>query len=88
MSSVPGPDGFRALSNQKRLDLLRAQGTYLGSRIHGGHQVHLYALGNYYCEVWMRLGLRYVEWVEVLRNTDVLSEYVDLDVTSILGRKH
>jgi hypothetical protein len=79
------PERFRAMPVADRLEVLREQGIYMGSRIHGGHQVHLYGISGFYCEVWMRLGLRYVEWVEVLRNDQVLSEYVDLDLKELLG---
>lgn len=72
-----------------RLERVKAEGEYLGSRVHGGHQVHLYRMGpagsaGYFCEVWMRLGLRYVEWVEVAANPEVLAEYLHLDVKDLL----
>lgn len=72
-----------------RLERVKAEGEYLGSRVHGGHQVHLYRMGpagsaGYFCEVWMRLGLRYVEWVEVANNTQVLAEYLHLDLEDLL----
>jgi hypothetical protein len=68
-----------------RLERVKAEGEYLGSRVHGGHQVHLYRMGpagsaGFFCEVWMRLGLRYVEWVEVAERLDILQEYVHLDL--------
>lgn len=70
---------FMARPLSERLELVRSHGNYLGSRQHGGHQVHLYAMEGYFCELWMRLGLNYVEWIEVARNQDQLSEYVKLD---------
>jgi hypothetical protein len=80
---------FMALSRIDRLAAVRATGEYLGSRTHGGHRVHLYRMGptgggGFFCEVWMRLGLHYVEWIEVARNEAVLSDYVDLDLRSLL----
>ncbi|HQW41847.1 MAG TPA: hypothetical protein PK149_11810 [Flavobacteriales bacterium] len=39
---------------------------------------------GFYCEVWMRTGLQYVEWIEVAKNTEILSEYVKVDVQSLL----
>ena len=56
----------------------------MGSRYHGGHHVHLYGMEGFYCEVWMRTGLQYVEWIEVAKNTEILSEYVKVDVQSLL----
>ena len=66
------------------MEILRKLGTYIGSRVHGGHQVHLYQLEGLHVELWMRFGLQQVEWVEVLRNTDILSEYVKLDLKDLL----
>lgn len=77
---------FRKCSVADRLDHVKVRGTYMGSRIHGGHQVHLYGMDGFYCEVWMRVGLKYVEWIEVAKNTDILSEYVKLDLKVILGK--
>ncbi|HRD53140.1 MAG TPA: hypothetical protein PKY96_10895 [Flavobacteriales bacterium] len=74
---------FIRLDRQHRLDAVRAAGEYLGSRAHGGHRVHLYRMDGFFCEVWMRLGWDQVEWIEVARNTDVLSEYVHLDLKGL-----
>lgn len=80
---------FKALRLTERLDYVRATGDYMGSREHGGHRVHLYRIGEnsseaFFCEVWMRLGLQYVEWIEVASNMDILTEYVTVDVKSLL----
>ncbi len=80
---------FKAMRLTERLDLVRDTGEYLGSREHGGHRVHLYRMGEnsseaFFCEVWMRLGLQYVEWIEVASNMEILSEYVTVDVKSLL----
>lgn len=80
---------FRMLPVTERLELVRETGEYLGSRTHGGHNVHLYRMGakggeGFFCEVWMRLGLKYVEWIEVATNEEVLSEYVRLDLKDLL----
>lgn len=86
----PSAERFKALRLTERLDLVRDTGEYLGSRRHAGHQIHLYRMGNstseaFFCEVWMRLGLRYVEWIEVANNLEILSEYVKVDVEGLLG---
>lgn len=80
---------YRALPLTERLEEVRRSGEYLGSRIHGGHQVHLYRLGpagseGFFCEVWMRLGLQYVEWIELAGNAEILSEYVHLDLKGLI----
>jgi hypothetical protein len=74
---------FLRLDRQGRLDAVRAEGEYLGSRTHGGHRVHLYRMDGFFCELWMRLGWHQVEWIEVARNTEVLSDYVHLDLKGL-----
>ncbi len=86
----PEAERFKALRLTERLERLRSDGEYLGSRYHGGHQVHLYRMGEkgseaFFCEVWMRLGLNYVEWIEVASNSAILAEYVTLDVKGLFG---
>ena len=71
---------FIRLRRADRLARVKEHGEYLGSRGHGGHRVHLYRLDGFFAEVWIRLGLEQVEWIEVARNTEVLSEYVRIDV--------
>lgn len=87
----PGAKRFMALSLAERLEHVRSGGEYLGSRHHGGHQVHLYRMEEkaseaFFCEVWMRLGLRYVEWIEVASNSTILAEYVKIDVRELFGK--
>ena len=74
---------FLRLDRLRRLDAVKAEGEYLGSRGHGGHRVHLYRMDGFFCEIWMRVGWQDVEWIEVARSTEVLSEYVKLDLRGI-----
>lgn len=74
---------FIRLDRQGRLDAVRAYGEYLGSRAHGGHRVHLYRMDGFFCELWMRLGWQEVEWIEVARNQEILTEYVKLDLRGL-----
>lgn len=76
---------FLALRIEDRVQALRTHAEYLGSRTHAGHQVHLYRMDGYFVELWMRLGTRIVEWVEVARNTEILTEYVRLDLKGLIG---
>ena len=75
---------FLALPLSERVRSLREQGEHLGSRPHVSHQVHLYRVHGFFCELWMRAGLNAVEWVEVSRNPDILTEYVRIDVGDLL----
>lgn len=79
---------FSRLDLRARLEAVKRQGEYLGSRGHGGHRVHLYRMGpagseGFFCEVWMRVGWDQVEWIEVARNPEALAEYVDLDARAL-----
>jgi len=76
--------GFKALSLQERLALLRDQGEHLGCRLHLSHRVHLYRLHGFFCELWLRAGTDQVEWVEVTHHRDILSEYVRIDLKDLL----
>ena len=78
------PQQFKAIPLLERLEVVRERGEYIGSRSHVGHRVHLYVLDGFCCEVWMRLGLFQVEWIEVATNVDILSEYVKLDTKDLL----
>lgn len=75
---------FVSLRVAARVEALREFGEYLGSRTHAGHQVHLYRMEGYFVELWMRLGTRIVEWAEVARNTEILTEYVRVDLQALL----
>ena len=75
---------FLALDRSQRITAVRSAAEYLGSRAYGAHRVHLYRMDGFFCEVWIRLGIDLVEWVEVARNLDVLSEYVRIDTRSLL----
>ena len=77
---------FRSFSVAQRLESVKREGEYLGSRMHAGHQVHLYRMEGFFCEVWMRFGLQAVEWVEVATNLEILSEYVkDIPLSALLS---
>lgn len=75
---------FMALRLHERLAQVRAHGEYLASRNHGGHTIHLYRMEGFLCEVWMRVGIDQVEWIEIPRGTDALSDYVLFDPKDLL----
>lgn len=84
--AIAAEKAFMASSLPVRLQKVKAEGEYLDSRRHGGHNIHLYRMNGFLCEVWMRIGHDQVEWIEIPRNTDVLSEYVRLDPRDLLDR--
>lgn len=44
---------FRELSYSEQTAYFTAHGTYLTQRLTGGFDVHLYYLGNFFCEEWI-----------------------------------
>jgi hypothetical protein len=57
---------FRRLSNAGRWQCVREQGKEVSKRHYRGFTVRLFAIGAFYAEVWSRLGIDIVEWVEVI----------------------
>ena len=71
---------FAKLDRSQRVERLKEEGEYLGQRRHGGHQVHLYRMPGYFVEMYLRVGLNWVDAVEIAKNIEILTEYVpDLD---------
>ena len=81
---IDAEKAFMALRIGQRLQKVKSAGEYLDSRHHGGHNVHLYRMDGFFCEVWMRIGHDQVEWIEIPRNKEVLGEYVRLDLNDLL----
>ena len=81
-------EAFSKLNTSKRFALVRDQGEFVGQRIHGSHNIQLFALHGYYVEVWKKIGLDYLHWVEVVTDDKILLQYtsgIDLDLNKLLG---
>lgn len=61
----------------KRYNVVRKQGNYLASRFFESWHVHLYALADFKVEVWYRVGLNHLAYIEVVGNEDTLKAYLD-----------
>lgn len=59
-------DRFGGLSVAGRHRLVCEHGTEVAQRVYRGFEVRLYAVGPHFVEVWSRIGLGLVEWVEVM----------------------
>lgn len=57
---------FKRLSNAGRWQCVRQHGIEVSKRHYRGFAVRLFAIGNFYSEVWSRVGIELVEWVEVI----------------------
>jgi len=67
---------FLKLGLQDRFERTRKEGRYVASRIFRSYEIHLYQCGKFYVEIWQKVGLNLVHFVEVLKNEQALDEYV------------
>lgn len=75
------PEQFLKLSIEKKLDLLKAEGEYIGARDVTSHFVYLFAFKRFFVEVYKLKSLNQIQWIEVQSNSDILKEYIeDLDL--------
>lgn len=68
---------FGRLSLNKKYQLVKKEATYLGARLFESYNVKLFGYNDFYIEVWYRLGLNQIYWIEVLKNKDTLKDYAD-----------
>lgn len=71
------PNEFKNLPKVERYHLLREEGVFLASRLHNGYQVGLFRLGNIHAEVWKRLGIASIDYIEPVDETVVRDAYLD-----------
>ncbi|MBU2020504.1 MAG: hypothetical protein KJ941_12730 [Bacteroidetes bacterium] len=75
---------FAKMSLHDRLELLKKIGHHSGMRMLPNQKVHLYAIGDFFVEVYVIPGTEQIQWAEVQSNRQILSEYVkDIDLGSI-----
>lgn len=66
---------FASLPLEKRLELLRNEGEFIGTREIPSYRVSLFAIHGFYAELFVLRDLNQVHWIEVQSNLQVLSEY-------------
>lgn len=77
---------FSGLNRSEKFLLLRDLGKHLANRKHSGFIVSLFEFEGFYVEVWKRVGLDYVDYIEVVNDNSILEQYLDdLDLNSGLG---
>lgn len=67
---------FHKLSLQKKNDVLRKKGHFIASRYYQTYRIHLYKLDDFLAEVWVKLGLNQIYWIETV-DEDRLELYAD-----------
>ena len=75
---------FNRLPLERRLEKLKADGEYIGSRKIPSHQVHLYSLDKMFVELYVIHSLNQIQWIEIQTNKQILSEYSrDVDIKNL-----
>lgn len=68
---------FKKLKKVERYRILKKDGVFLASRTHAGFQIGLYHLNGIYIELWKRIGLDYIDYIEVVDKKKAVDRYVD-----------
>jgi hypothetical protein len=65
---------------------LKKDGTHVGVRQQGAHNIHLFTYNGYYVEVWMLISFNQVHWIEVQENLGIVNSYAEkIDIRKDLG---
>ena len=75
------PTEFRQKRLLDRFGIVETQATKLGERRYRGFNVTLYSLENFYVEVWKRVGLGIIHWIETVdkKNLEYYTDHIDLE---------
>lgn len=68
---------FNKLSRENRYKLLKEKGEYVAARIYAGYNISLFTCEGLYVEVYQRLGLNFIDYIEALGSDDQLNPYLD-----------
>ncbi|RFC53791.1 hypothetical protein [Brumimicrobium aurantiacum] len=68
---------FTRSSLQQRYLILKEQGEYIAARQIGDHRVYLYAVSNFYVEMWILFCINEIRWIEIQENQNIINEYAD-----------
>jgi len=69
-------DEYKKLTLSDKYHLLQENGIHLAQRYYGSYDVHLFELNQFLVEVWKRIGMSQVYWIEIV-GKDVLDKYTD-----------
>ncbi len=77
---------FEKLGKAQKVEFLRREATFVANRQYQGFIVSLFHANGMYVELWKRVGLDYVDYVEVVNEPEQTLEYVKgLNFKSSLG---
>ena len=69
-------DTFSKQEKPVQVQWLCTLGKHLGNRQFEGYLVSLFAVEDFYVELWKRVGLDYIDYIEVVRDDTRLALYV------------
>lgn len=76
---------FNPLSRAKKYALLNDFGKFLANRMHQGFIVSLFSFEGFYVEVWKRVGLDYIDYIDVVTDNKQLEKYLDdFDINGLI----
>ena len=67
---------FNKLTIQKKYELLKNKGDFIASRFYQTYRIHLYKYSDVLAEVWVKLGLNQIYWIETV-DKDRIDLYAD-----------
>lgn len=68
---------FQKLKLARKYELIKADGEHIAARIYNTYNVHLFSYNKYYVEVWYRLSLNQIAYIEVVNDERILDNYLD-----------
>ena len=68
---------FKKLSLNDKYRKLKKSGEFIGSRLFDSYHVHLFLISDFYVEVWQRIGLSQIYWIEPVNTDRTLHQYLD-----------
>ncbi len=71
------PNEFSRHTLPKKLQLLRLEGDFVGTRDIPSYTVSLFAFHGFYVELYVLKSLNQVQWIELQNNAQILSEYAN-----------
>lgn len=72
---------FKKLSLKQKYNFVKDNGHYIAKRVYRGMEAFLYKIDDFYVEVWRRLMLNEIVWIEVAPESTIhkYADSVDLD---------
>jgi len=71
---------FRKKRLLDKFGIVESEGTLLGERKYKSFRVRLYSIQDFYVEVWNKVGLNIIYWIEVVdrQNFEFYTDLIDL----------